>query len=91
MDFSLNDEQQAIADMAGRLFSDHCSDERQAAFDRSGAPFDDELWRKVIDSGLQALALDGEAGGNGLGMTELMLVLDVNRALGAISPVPLAA
>lgn len=87
MDFRLNDEQQAIADMAGRLFSDHCSDERQAAFDRSGAPFDDELWRKVIDSGLQALALDSEAGGNGLGMTELMLVLEAQGR--ALAPVPL--
>lgn len=87
MDFRLNDEQQAIAEMAGRLFSDHCTDEHQAAYDRSGAPYDDELWRKVIDSGLHALALDGEAGGNGLGMTELMLVLEAQGR--ALAPVPL--
>lgn len=87
MDFNLSDEQSAIAEMAGRLFSDHCTDAALTAFDRGGEPYDADLWRKVVDTGLHALLVGGDSGGSGLGMTELMLVLQAQGR--ALAPVPL--
>ncbi|NMG31552.1 acyl-CoA dehydrogenase family protein [Aromatoleum evansii] len=85
MDFELSEDQRAIAEMAGSLFSDHCTDERLRAFDTAGTPFMQDLWGKCIETGLHALALPEAAGGSGLGMTELMLVLEAQgRALGQV-------
>lgn len=85
MDFELNEEQRAIAEMAGSLFADYCTDERLRAFDGSGEPFMGPLWNSCVETGLHALAIPEEAGGSGLGMTELMLVLEAQgRALGQV-------
>jgi len=85
MDFELSEDQRAIAEMAGSLFSDHCTDERLRAFDTTGKPFMEDLWGKCVETGLHALALSEESGGSGLGMTELMLVLEAQgRALGQV-------
>ncbi len=85
MDFALSEEQRAVADMAGPLFADHCSDEQTAAHDRSGEAFDRALWRKVLDAGLHALLLPVSVGGSGLGMTDMSLVLEAQgRALASV-------
>ena len=42
MDFQLSDDQRAIAEMAGSLFGDLCSDERLRASTTSGA-----FWRNA--------------------------------------------
>lgn len=85
MDFQLTDDQRAIADMAGSLFADHCTDERLRAFDTSGEAFMADLWGKCVETGLHALAIPEDAGGSGLGMTELMLVLEAQgRSLGHV-------
>lgn len=87
MDFTVDEDQAAIADMAGRLFSEQCDDVRLSAFDRSGQPYDADLWRKVVETGLHALLVDADAGGSGLGMTALALVLQAQGR--ALAPVPL--
>ena len=87
MDFSLNEEQRAIAEMAGSLFADHCSDEHMTASLRSGAAFDRELWRKVVDTGLNKLLLTESVGGSGLGFIEMSLVLQAQGR--ALANVPL--
>ena len=87
MDFNIDEDQAAIADMASRLFSEQCDDTRLAAFDRSGEPYDADLWSKVVETGLHALLVGTDAGGSGLGMTELMLVLQAQGR--ALAPVPL--
>lgn len=85
MDFELNEEQRAIAEMAGSLFADYCTDDRLRAFDGSGAPFMAELWKSCVETGLHSLAIPEDFGGTGLGMTELMLVLEAQgRALGQV-------
>lgn len=85
MDFEFSEDQRAIAEMAGSLFADHCTDERLRAFDAGGKPFMEDLWGKCVETGLHALALPEEAGGSALGMTELMLVLEAQgRALGQV-------
>jgi alkylation response protein AidB-like acyl-CoA dehydrogenase len=87
MDFSLNEDQVAIGEMATRLFSDHCDDAHLVAFDKSGAPYDDALWTKVVETGLHGLLVPEAAGGSGLGMTELMAVLQAQGR--SLAPVPL--
>lgn len=85
MDFQLTDDQRAIADMAGSLFSDLCSDDRLRAFDTSGESFMADLWAQCVETGLHSLAIPEEAGGSGLGMTDLMLVLEAQgRSLGHV-------
>ncbi|WP_374482454.1 acyl-CoA dehydrogenase family protein [Zoogloea sp.] len=87
MDFQLNEDQRAIADMAGGLFADFCTDERMRAFDTASQPFMADLWGQCVETGLHGLAIPEEAGGLGLGMTELMLVLEAQGR--ALAPVPL--
>lgn len=85
MDFQLSDDQRAIADMAGGLFGDLCSDDRLRASTTSGETWMADLWAKCVETGLHALAIPEEAGGSGLGMTELMLVLEAQgRSLGLL-------
>lgn len=85
MDFELNEEQRAIAEMAGSLFADYCTDDRLRAFDTSDEPFMGALWQSCVETGLHALAIPEDFGGSGLGMTELMLVLEAQgRALGQV-------
>ncbi|MFT3759262.1 acyl-CoA dehydrogenase family protein [Thauera sp.] len=85
MDFQLSEDQRAIADMAGSLFADLGTDERLRAFDAAGEPYMADLWAKCVETGLHSLAIPEEAGGSGLGMTELMLVLEAQgRSLGQV-------
>lgn len=75
MDFNLSEDQRAIAEMAGGLFNDFCTDERMREFDESGATLMQELWQACVETGLHSLYIPESVGGSGLGMTELMLVL----------------
>lgn len=84
MDFSLSDEQTAIASLAEALFRDHCSDEQIQAHAASGAPYDAGLWRRLGETGLLA-APDPAAGG--IGMSELALVLEQQGRF--LAPAPL--
>lgn len=85
MDFELTDDQRAIAQMASQVFSDYCTDERLRDEDLSGEPFMRPLWNLCVETGLHALAIPEAQDGSGLGMTELMLVLEAQgRALGQV-------
>ncbi|MBW3505590.1 acyl-CoA dehydrogenase family protein [Pseudomonas sp. NKUCC02_KPG] len=87
MDFELSEEQRAIAQMADSLFVDHCHDDYMRQWDTSGEPMMAPLWKLCIETGLQALAIPEQYGGSGLGMTELMLVLQAQGK--ALAQVPL--
>jgi 3-oxocholest-4-en-26-oyl-CoA dehydrogenase beta subunit len=87
MDFELSEDQRAIAQMADGLFVDHCHDDYMRQWDCSGEPMMTPLWKLCIDTGLQALAIPEAHGGSGLGMTELMLVLQAQGK--ALAQVPL--
>ncbi len=85
MDFSLTEDQRAIADMADGLFTDFCTDEKHREFDESGATLMADLWQTCIETGLHSLYIPEAAGGSGLGMTELMLVLEAQgKGLGLV-------
>ena len=85
MDFEFTEDQAAIAEMAGSVFADYCTDDRLRQFDTSEQAFMEPLWQLCVETGLQALAIPEAQGGSGLGMTELMRVLEAQgRALGQV-------
>lgn len=85
MDFELSEDQRAIEQMADSLFVDHCDDDALRHWDLSGEPLMAALWGLCRETGLHALAIPEDHGGSGLGMTELMLVLQAQgRGLGQV-------
>ena len=85
MDFKLSDDQRAFADMAQGLFADYCADDKLRAHDVSGEPYHRELWQQCVNAGLHTILLPEAHEGLGLGMTELMAVLEQQgRALALV-------
>ncbi|WP_404302882.1 acyl-CoA dehydrogenase family protein [Alicycliphilus denitrificans] len=85
MDFQLTEDQRAFSDMAQGLFADYCSDDQLRAHDTSGVPFMQDLWQQCVAAGLHSITVPEEHGGLGLGMTELMAVLEQQgRALALV-------
>lgn len=88
MDFAYTEDQQAFADSARALFADACTDEALRAHDAGSEPFMQALWRQCVDTGLHGIVIDEAHGGLGLGMTDLMAVLEQQGQ--ALALVPLA-
>jgi alkylation response protein AidB-like acyl-CoA dehydrogenase len=85
MDFQFSEDQRAFADMAQGLFADFCSDEQLRKHDVSSAPFMHDLWQQCVAAGLHTMILSETDGGLGLGMTELLAVLEQQgRALALV-------
>jgi 3-oxocholest-4-en-26-oyl-CoA dehydrogenase beta subunit len=76
MDFQLSFDQRAFADMAQGLFADYCADDQLREHDTSGRPFMQALWEQCVAAGLHSIVVPEAHGGLGLGMTELMAVLE---------------
>lgn len=87
MDFSLTDDQRAIAEMAESVFRDYCTDERMREFDLDAQPFMQPLWQTCIETGLHALTIPEAFGGSGMGITDLYCVLKAQGA--GLGQVPL--
>lgn len=85
MDFSFDENQRAVAELAAEVLSKEYAGEELAAGEGVGEP--GEVWAAFARVGLLALALDEELGGDGLGMAELVgLFAEVGRK-GADVPV----
>jgi alkylation response protein AidB-like acyl-CoA dehydrogenase len=76
MDFSLSDDQEALRELARKIFADRCSHERTKALEASGEWHDRALWSELARANLPAIALPEEVGGAGLGVIEAALVLE---------------
>lgn len=77
MDFSYEEEQQAISGLAGQILDDHSSPERLTTLERSGAPrFDAELWKALADAGVIGATVPTDFGGSGLDLVALGAVLE---------------
>jgi alkylation response protein AidB-like acyl-CoA dehydrogenase len=87
VDFSLDDDQKALAALAGEILGDRATPERLTSLERDGVWLDDDLWRRLADAGVVGAALSEDVGGGGVGFLELALLLE---QVGAhVAPVPL--
>lgn len=90
MDFSYNEEQDAVRELAGRIFTDQSTHERlkevEAAADEKG-PFDRELWSALADAGLLGIGLGEDVGGAGLDFVATCLVVEATGRTAAAVPV----
>jgi alkylation response protein AidB-like acyl-CoA dehydrogenase len=89
MDFTFSEDQLAIRELAYQIFTDRSTDEQLLAFSRSGDTYDEALWQTLAEQGLLGVAIPESAGGTGLGLIELCLLLEEQGR--RVSPVPLHA
>ncbi|WP_216205899.1 acyl-CoA dehydrogenase family protein [Amycolatopsis aidingensis] len=85
MDFTLDENQRAVADLAAEVLAKELDTER--ALGEHG--YDERLWRALAKAGLLSLALPAELGGDDLGLAEVAVLLaELGRAA---APVPALA
>jgi 3-oxocholest-4-en-26-oyl-CoA dehydrogenase beta subunit len=87
MDFKLTDEQLAVSEAAGGVFSGLVDAEKIAAVESSTDRIDRDLWRALADADLLGLAIPEADSGAGYGLMELCLLLEAQG--NAVAPVPL--
>jgi alkylation response protein AidB-like acyl-CoA dehydrogenase len=87
MDFTTNEDQQALVGLATQILSERATPKRLAELEADGRWYDDALWQQLASAGIVGAALKEDVGGGGLGFTELALLLE---QVGAhVAPVPL--
>lgn len=87
MEFSLNDEQTAIAELANQVLGDNSSHESLRAIERSGEPrFDRALWAQLAETGILGAFVPESAGGAGLDLVALGGVLEAAGRTAAAVP-----
>lgn len=89
MDFSLTDEQEALAGLADQIFRGSCPVERVVEIEASDDRFDRDLWRELAAANLLGVAIPESHGGLGFGVFELAMVLEAQGR--SVAPVPLLA
>ena len=87
MDFSLNENQQAAADLTTQILSSRIAPEELREREEAGGWHDADTYAEIAKAGLVGLALGEDVGGGGLGLLELAQVLE---AMGRhVAPLPL--
>lgn len=86
MDFSLTDEQRALAELAAEIFRDRSPLERLKAIEQSDDGYDRELWEQLAKAGLIGAALPEAFGGSDGGFLELCLLLQEQGRRAAMVP-----
>ena len=77
MDFSLNEEQQAIGELAGQVIGDASTHERLRELERSHEPrFDRALWASLAETGVLGAFIPEAHGGAGLDLIALGAALE---------------
>jgi alkylation response protein AidB-like acyl-CoA dehydrogenase len=89
VNFTLSEEQTAIADLAGRIFTDKLAPERlrEIETDPAGRWFADDVWNELAKSDLLGVCLPESVGGGGYGFYEACLLAEQQGR--AVAPVPL--
>lgn len=86
MDFSFDEEQQAVSDLAAQILDGQLGHETLKEHEASGAAYPERVWAELAKAGLIGIALPAEHGGAGLDFTSACLVLEqVGRTT---APVP---
>ena len=89
MDFSFSEEQEAVRELADRIFTDLSTQERlrEMELEPDGDHFDRKLWSELASAGLLGIALPEEVGGAGLGFVETGLLAEAAGRTAAYVPV----
>jgi alkylation response protein AidB-like acyl-CoA dehydrogenase len=86
MDFSFSDEQQALREVARKIFEAEVTAERLREIEKGEERIDRRLWTELAKANLLGAALPEAHGGSGFGFFELCMLLQ--EAGRAVAPVP---
>jgi alkylation response protein AidB-like acyl-CoA dehydrogenase len=88
MDFSFSEDQEAIRELAARIFTDLATHERlrEIEADKDTPRFDRKLWSELAGAGLTGINLPEDVGGAGLGYLEAALVVEAAGKTAAYVP-----
>src|ERR1700733_11558189 len=90
MDFSYSEEQEAVRELAGRIFSERVTHERLKDIETAAqdeGPIDRDLWHELAEAGLLGIALGEDVGGAGLDFVAACLVIEAAGRTAAYVPV----
>jgi alkylation response protein AidB-like acyl-CoA dehydrogenase len=90
MDFAYGEEQEAVKELAGRIFTERSTNERLKAVEAAAGPdgpFDRELWTELAHAGLLGIGLGEDVGGAGLDFVAVCLVVEAAGRTAAHVPV----
>ncbi|HLN41506.1 MAG TPA: acyl-CoA dehydrogenase family protein [Acidimicrobiales bacterium] len=76
MDFSFTEEQEAVRELASRIFSDLATPERLREVEATDERFDRKLWGELASAGLLGIGLPEAVGGAGLGFVAVGVVAE---------------
>lgn len=86
MDFSYEEEEQAVAELARKILEDQATNERLKELEAGDAPYDETLWKALAEANLLGAAVPEAYGGSDLGFVALCLLLqEIGRT---VAPVP---
>lgn len=86
MDFSFSSDQNELRKLTRQILTDACTTEHLKSIARSESATDLALWKTLANAGLVGIGLPESAGGGGLGLTEVAIVLEEIGRVAA--PVP---
>jgi alkylation response protein AidB-like acyl-CoA dehydrogenase len=87
MQFGLSESQQILKDTARKFFANECPIAQVRKLMESDTAYDPALWRKLAEQGFTGIIFPEEHGGMGLGIVELILLME--EAGYALLPGPL--
>ncbi|GGO72733.1 acyl-CoA dehydrogenase family protein [Nonomuraea cavernae] len=87
MDFTLDEELEEVRALAREILTDRATTDRVRAAESSETHLDEELWSELGKAGLLGIAAPEEAGGAGLGLAALCVLLEEQGRF--VAPVPL--
>jgi 3-oxocholest-4-en-26-oyl-CoA dehydrogenase beta subunit len=87
MDFSFTDEQEAVRELAARIFTDLATHDRLREVEDSDDRLDHKLWSELASAGLLGIALPESVGGSGLGFVAAAIVAEEAGRSAAAVPV----
>ena len=89
MDFSFSEEQQAVRDLTRQILESQVTQDRLKEVEAGEERFDRKTWSELAKANLLGIALPESAGGSGLGLIEVALILEeVGRSVAYVPVLP---
>ena len=76
VDFSLSEQEQAVADLSSQILGDLSTPERHKQLEADGTAHDQQAWQALSEAGLVGVSLPEDCGGGGLGFMATCLMLE---------------